>query len=318
VLSLDGGGSHLLIQLGVLASLEDDTGVSACDLFDMVAGSSSGGMIASLMLGRMMSATAIIQLIQQEHLLKNLMAEHWMNRLMSKLQIRPKYTGVSKTQTLQKQLGNLRLSSLSKQIFIPCFNLDLDQLEIITTQTRPDFLLHEIVDACTAAPAYYPPVKMEDGNWRIDGGVGMNNPGLGAYLHATQIWKDADIKVLSIGSGWRSFAFNGVKACTYGGLQWSAKGIASVILREKMMANVKMTEAVIGENVLYINHHLKDYDLPDHMDSVNNPIYQQKALNIGKLWYAQHRKKIRRWVPSCSTNNLNSINDSGNFPPAAI
>ena len=302
VLSLDGGGSHLLIQLSVLACLEEDTGVSTYDLFDMMAGSSSGGMLACLISGRAVSASEIIRLIQREKLLENMMAGHWMNRLLNVLQIRPKYTGISKSRALQKELGMLRLSSLGKQIFIPCFNLDRDQLEIFTNQTQPDFLLWEIADACTAAPAYYPPVKMEDGNWRIDGGVGMNNPGLAAYLHARQIWQETDIKVLSIGSGWRSFAFDGLKARAYGGVQWSAKGIASIILREKMVANVKMTEAVIGEHVLYINHPLKHFDLPDHMDSVNNPAHRQKALDIGRLWYAQQREKIGSWMSGRSAS----------------
>lgn len=297
VLSLDGGGSHLLIQLSMLACLEEDTCASTYDQFDMVAGSSSGGMIACLILGRAMSAAQIIQLIIQDKLLESMMAEHWTNRLLSKIQIRPKYTGASKSLALQKELGNLRLSSLNKQIFIPCFNLDRDQLEIFTNKSLVNFLLSEIADACTAAPAYFPPVQMEDGSWRIDGGVGMNNPGLGAYFHARQIWQNHPIKVLSIGSGWRSFAFDGFKARTYGGVQWSAKGIASVILREKMIANVKMTDKIIGEHVLYINQPLKDYNMPDHMDSANNPVYQHKAIAIGKSWYEQNRDRIKQWLP---------------------
>lgn len=35
----------------------------------------------------------------------------------------------------------------------------------------------------------------------------------------------------------------------------------------KMLANVRMTEEILGDRVLYINHYLKDYNLPDHMDS---------------------------------------------------
>lgn len=310
VLSLDGGGSHLLIQLSVLACLEEDSGISTYDRFDMVAGSSSGGMVACLILGRATSAAAVIQLILRDKLLERMMAERWMNWLLNRLQIRPKYTGNSKSSALQKELGNLRLSSLDKQIFIPCFNLDRDQLEIFTRNSQTDFLLSEIADACTAAPAYFPPVQMEDGDWRIDGGVGMNNPGLGAYLHARQIWQDHDIKVLSIGSGWRSFAFDGLKARAFGGVQWSAKGIASVILREKMMANAKMTEAVFGEHVLYINHHLKNYDMPDHMDSANNPIHQKKALEIGRLWYAQNRQRISHWIPESPILTVNQFIES--------
>ncbi|MCC6923811.1 MAG: patatin-like phospholipase family protein, partial [Nitrosomonas sp.] len=62
VLSLDGGGSHLLIQLSVLTSLEAETGISTYDQFDMVAGSSSGGMMACLIAGRAMSAYGIVQM----------------------------------------------------------------------------------------------------------------------------------------------------------------------------------------------------------------------------------------------------------------
>jgi len=296
VLSLDGGGSHLLIQLSVLASLEAETGISVYDQFDMVAGSSSGGMIACLILGRAMSASEIMHMIQQEKLLENMMTGHWMNRLLNRLQMRPKYSGVSKNRVLQREFGHLRLASLDKSLFIPCFNLDRDRLEIFTNHSRVNFLLSEIADACTAAPSFYPPVQMEDGGWRIDGGVGMNNPALGAYLHARKIWPNHDVKVLSIGSGWRSFDFNGAKACAYGGMQWSAKGIASVILREKMMANARMTEAMLGEHVLYINDYLKNYAMADHMDSANHPDNQRKSVEIGRMWYAQNRRRIKKWL----------------------
>ncbi len=286
----------MLIQLSVLACLEEDTGTSTYDLFDMIAGSSSGGLITCLILGRRISAGQIIQMALQEKLLEKMMVAHWMHRLLNKLQIRPKYTGKQKSSTLQAELANLRLSSLSKRILIPCFNLNQDRLEIFTNENSFDFLLSEIADACTAAPSYYPPVRMEDGNWRMDGGVGMNNPGLSAYLHASQCWNDCDIRVLSIGSGWRSFAVNGNQACGYGGLQWSAKGIASIILREKMLANVRMTEELLGDRVLSINHYLKDYNLPDHMDSANNAVFQKKAIDIGQLWYTHHRKQIQSWM----------------------
>lgn len=296
VLSLDGGGSHLLIQLSVLACLEEDIDTSTFDFFDMIAGSSSGGLIACLILGRSLSAKEIIHLVLKEKLLEKIMAERWAGRLLGVLQIRPKYKGISKRLALQKELGDLRLSSLSKRIFIPCFNLDMDRLEIFTNDSKPDFLLSEVADACTAAPAYYPPVKMQDGEWRIDGGIGMNNPGFGAYLNAQNHWMKSDIKVLSIGSGWRSFKVDGAQAASYGGIQWSAKGIASIILREKMISNVKMTETILGNQLLYINHYLKNYDMPDDMDSANNPVFQKKTLDIGKQWYEHHQNQIQQWL----------------------
>ena len=83
----------MLIQLSVLACLEEDTGTSTYDLFDMIAGSSSGGLITCLILGRRISAGQIIQMALQEKLLEKMMVAHWMHRLLNKLQIRPKYTG---------------------------------------------------------------------------------------------------------------------------------------------------------------------------------------------------------------------------------
>ena len=296
ILSLDGGGSHLLIQLGVLACLEQETGLSTYQRFDLMAGSSSGGLIACLILAEESSASDLIQKVLQEQLMEQLMVERRLSSLLNKLQILPKYCGNAKKRALQKQFGQIRLSSLKKPLFIPCFNLDRDQLEIFNNDAPHDFLLSEIADACTAAPSFFPPVQMQDGHWRIDGGVGMNNPGLSAYFHAVDQWQGAEVKMLSIGSGWRSFNFSGVSACKYGGLQWSAKGIASIILREKMMANVKTTETVLGERVLYINHFLKDYEMPDHMDSAKNKLLQRKALDIGSMWYVHHRKHIQNWL----------------------
>lgn len=293
-MSLDGGGSHLLIQLSVLSCMEQDLGVSTYDLFDLIAGSSSGGLITCLILGNQISAHTIIDKIVQESLLHQLMIEHRINRLLSKLQLRPKYRGAPKKRVLQSELKDLKLSSLDKQLFIPCFNLTRDRLDIFTNTSQPDFLLCEIADACTAAPSYYPPVRLQDGDWRIDGGVGMNNPGLAAYLYAQQCWKGDSVKMLSIGSGWRSFAFNGDKTCNYGGIQWSVQGIASIILREKMIANANTTEQVLGDQVLYINDYLKDYGMPDHMDSAKDRACQQQAIDIGKLWYTRHRRQILR------------------------
>ena len=73
ILSLDGGGSHLLIQLSVLACLEKDAGTPTYDLFDLIAGSSSGGLITCLISGRTMSASEIIQMVLQEKLLEKMM-----------------------------------------------------------------------------------------------------------------------------------------------------------------------------------------------------------------------------------------------------
>ncbi|MCG7757657.1 MAG: patatin-like phospholipase family protein [Nitrosomonas sp.] len=107
ILSLDGGGSHLLIQLSVLACLEEDAGVATYDLFDLIAGSSSGGLITCLILGRQLSAQRIIGKILQEKLLEKIMTEHRFGLLLNRLHVRPLYQVIAIKLALHNELGDL-------------------------------------------------------------------------------------------------------------------------------------------------------------------------------------------------------------------
>jgi predicted acylesterase/phospholipase RssA len=64
VLALDGGGVKALFTAHVLARLEDDLGVSVRDSFDLIAGTSAGGIIA-LALGAGLRPADIVRHYQQ-------------------------------------------------------------------------------------------------------------------------------------------------------------------------------------------------------------------------------------------------------------
>jgi uncharacterized protein len=46
ILSLDGGGIKGTFTVSVVAALEEDTGKSAADYFDLITGTSTGGIVA--------------------------------------------------------------------------------------------------------------------------------------------------------------------------------------------------------------------------------------------------------------------------------
>lgn len=64
VLALDGGGVKALFTAHVLARLEDDLGLSIRDRFDLIAGTSAGGIIA-LALGAGRRPVDIVQQYQR-------------------------------------------------------------------------------------------------------------------------------------------------------------------------------------------------------------------------------------------------------------
>lgn len=60
ILALDGGGARALFTVQVLARLEQDLGVSIADSFDLISGTSAGGIIA-LALGAGLSPAQIVE-----------------------------------------------------------------------------------------------------------------------------------------------------------------------------------------------------------------------------------------------------------------
>lgn len=59
ILSLDGGGVRALIQIDILCELERLTGKKITQLFDWIIGTSSGGIVALLLVYRQMSLPQI-------------------------------------------------------------------------------------------------------------------------------------------------------------------------------------------------------------------------------------------------------------------
>lgn len=60
ILALDGGGVKALFTAHVLARIEDDLGVTVADSFDLIAGTSAGGILA-LALGAGLRPAEIVE-----------------------------------------------------------------------------------------------------------------------------------------------------------------------------------------------------------------------------------------------------------------
>ncbi|HLP54733.1 MAG TPA: patatin-like phospholipase family protein [Fluviicola sp.] len=187
ILSLDGGGIRGIMTLQLLKKVEEIAGIPCYQLFDMVAGTSTGGIIAGLIAS---SKTAVqieklyIDLVTEVFKKKSVLATRTLNPpLYDKANYRKALIDVVGDITLQDACTNSEIDLLitSKDIaageetFFTCF-----QHNGHFSGTYKDVLLRAVMEATMSAPTYFTPLERF-----VDGGTTTyNNPSLSAVMEA--------------------------------------------------------------------------------------------------------------------------------------
>lgn len=233
ILALDGGGAKALFTAHVLARLEQDLAVSINDSFDLIAGTSAGGIVA-LGLGAGLTPSEIVGHYQQlvGTVFPAARRRPW--RRPRQL-IAPIYDGGALRMALTKVLGERLLGDSTKRLVIPAWDVQRGAVHIFKTphHTRlaRDWRISmvDIAMATSAAPLYFPAARV-DGHRLIDGGVWANNPSVVAIAEAVSMLNVplSSIRVLNVGT--IDQLTNHPKRRDRGGLLQWAKPITPLIL----------------------------------------------------------------------------------------
>ena len=191
VLSVDGGGIRGLIPAMVLANLEERTGKRTAELFDLIAGTSTGGIIALALTvpgedgEPRWTANDLVDLYLTEgprifhHSIGRLL-ESGLGLLDEKYDARPL------EDALKKYLGEAMISHAVTDVMVTSYDLEHRKPFFFKTdraKVKPehDWLMREAARATSAAPTYFEPEKLTaDGEVfaLCDGGVFANNPAM--------------------------------------------------------------------------------------------------------------------------------------------
>lgn len=194
ILCIDGGGIKGLYTAKLLAMLEDTFEVRITDCFDLICGTSTGGLIAlAASLGKPMSE--VVDFYQKYGAdifnQKAKGSKFGRTKLACKQAIsKGKYDGTALKKALIEVFGSTKISESKNFLCIPSYNIitgtprvfkkDFDEFDQDDKLTYVDVAL-----ATSAAPTYLP-VKRLDHDYYIDGGVWANNPilvGFSEYLY---------------------------------------------------------------------------------------------------------------------------------------
>jgi patatin-like phospholipase/acyl hydrolase len=205
VLALDGGGAKALFTAQVLAHLEADLGVRVIDHFDLIAGTSAGGILA-LGLGAGLRPAEIVE--QYADLTRRVFPRsrqaRW--RLLPRA-LRPAYSSAALRNVLTGVLGTQLLGESGKRLVVPSWDVQRGEVHIFKTphheRLRRDHRIPmvDVAMATTAAPTYFEAARV-DGQRLIDGGVWANNPSVVGIGEAVSMLGIAlgSIRVLNIGT----------------------------------------------------------------------------------------------------------------------
>lgn len=205
ILALDGGGAKALFTAQVLAHLEADLGARVTDHFDLIAGTSAGGILA-LGLGAGLPPAEIVE--QYADLTRRVFPRsrqaRW--RLLPRA-LRPAYSGAVLREALTGVLGRRLLGESSKRLVVPSWDVQRGEVHIFKTphheRLRRDHRIPmvDVAMATTAAPTYFEAARI-DGQRLIDGGVWANNPSVVAIGEAVSMLDIPlrSIRVLNIGT----------------------------------------------------------------------------------------------------------------------
>jgi len=251
ILSLDGGGIKGIFSAAVLAAIEDDLKINVADHFDLIAGTSTGGIIA-LGLGMGMKPREIVEFYLREgpqifprwHGIKRL--QHWFYR---------KFSSEPLAAALKSCFGDKRFGDSKKRLVIPSYNLGDDDVYIFRTphheRLKRDFkvLAWKVALATSSAPTFFPCTREVDSVRLVDGGVWANNPTMIAIVEAYDTLKIPmeSLSVFSIGTS-DAISHRRTRLNSGGIFSWAVGNAAiDVIMRGQSLAAFHQATHLLGK-----------------------------------------------------------------------
>ena len=221
ILSIDGGGIMGTFPAAFLASFEEDLGQPIGRYFDLIAGTSTGGILA-IGLGLGLPAKTLLQLYetrgpeifgQQASAWPAWMRQTWR---AARHAFAPKHDADVLRTVLAEVMGEKRLGQAKTRLLIPAWEADRQSVYIFKTAHHPrlktDYrrLALDAAMGAAAAPTYFKRHRTEDGAGLVDGGVWANNPVALAVVEAMTLlgWAPDTLRVLSVGCVNEIYAFD--------------------------------------------------------------------------------------------------------------
>ncbi len=250
ILCIDGGGIKGVFPASFLATVEESIGTTVSSQFDLIVGTSTGGIIA-LGLGLGLTPRQILAFYEQRG--PAIFGGHRGIRALRHL-FRAKYDPAPLAAALQDVFGDRLLGESDKRLVVPSFNIETGEVHVWKTAHNPRLerdYKHSAVEVAlstAAAPTFFPTYRSQSGTPLIDGGVWANNPVTIATVEAVGIlgWRPEDLRILSLGCTTAPLDIDWGRRHSLGQLGWARK-IADVFMAAQSASAIGMTQHLLPD-----------------------------------------------------------------------
>jgi patatin-like phospholipase/acyl hydrolase len=302
ILSLDGGGLRGVVPLTILKQVEAISKKKLKDIFHLVAGTSTGGLITSA-INIQNPDDSSQTLYSLDDVLKVYMERggeifpqrsRFQNTLLSIFNdLRyPKFSAAGIDKVLKDLLKNYRINDCFNDIMVFSYDLNNNIPLIFKSRTAKEFkeknaLLYDIARATSAGPTYLPSYKFYYPNDAelperncIDGGVYINNPAMGAFTEFRKYFNyyNSEIKnkrdivsekifVLSLGTG--SYTSKIKDSDLLKGELFWATHISDVMMKGVSLVTDYEMKEMLSDGINYLRLTI-DIDVEEYADMANS------------------------------------------------
>jgi patatin-like phospholipase/acyl hydrolase len=324
LLSLDGGGIKGILSGQILVRIEemlkDITGEPTTrigDYFDIIAGTSTGGILACAYL----MPDGINRPLYSAEEVINFYLEHGDDIFHKSLKQKIKsgfgffgaeYDSTGLENTLEKYFGMTELKELIKPCLIP--SLDTEKRKCVffkqhyaSFDMSENFYVKDLLRATTSAPTYFKPASIQSLSGEtyslVDGGVFANNPTLCAYTEVNKLFNPnrnltvRDVKILSLGTGHNDAIYKNEIIRKWGLIKWAKPSIDMM-----MSSSSKVTDYELGklfESFNVSNQYLRvNPNIPYELSYMDNGKHEnmEKLKEIGDLTFEKNKETLKEFL----------------------
>lgn len=284
VLSIDGGGIRGIIPALVLAEIEARTGRQIHELFDLVAGTSTGGVLAcALTRPDARPAAELVELYRAEG--PRIFRRSALQRVRSADGLLgAKYDDRALADALGRYLSDGPLSEATTRTLVTAYDLEARGPHFFKSWRKDlDGPRRLVARATAAAPTYFEPLALGAMSL-VDGGVFATNPAMCAYAESVRLDGLPPRFVLSLGTGSQTRPIHQAQAASWGLVQWVRPIIDIVFDGVSDTVSYQLGQLMPDGRVLR---------LQTDLDLASDALDDASPLNLGRL-ERQARRLIER------------------------
>ena len=294
ILALDGGGTRGIYTAQLLAKIEQTFGTPIKTRFDLIAGTSTGAIIAGAAVSDI-PMTDIVELFETET--PYIFRKRWYRIPL----FLSKYPNQKLAQIIAKYLPATPLGEIASPLMITSSEIAKSEVHIFRSNygsrdseiapTSKDVNLRDAILASCAAPTFFAP-KSVDNFLLADGGLWANNPSTVAFTEALSVFgKEAqEVRMLSIGTGHSVNMYRNRRG--WGFITgWGGAKLTSYVMTLQSQASANTAKLLLKENYLRINPEIDFWEL-DTLTQLDN------LKSLAERDFEKYAAEIEAFIPT--------------------